>query len=89
LCKDGTQSLIFILRFPEKNIPPISRAGGNLTVTLPTIGNVIYLNGSQSSDDLGIVNFTWTRESGSLAVGDFIGNSDREAVLMVRFLLGN
>lgn len=41
------------------------------------------MNGSQSSDDLRVVNYTWTRESGSLAVGDILANTDRESILMV------
>lgn len=45
---------------------------------------MLVINGSASFDDLAIVNFTWTRESDSLAVGNVIGNSDHEAVLQVR-----
>lgn len=51
-------------------------------MTLPL--SVLVLNGSTSSDDLAIVNYSWVRESDSLAVGDIIGTTDREAVLMVR-----
>lgn len=45
--------------------------------------SVLIINGSTSYDDLAIVNFTWTRESDSLAVGMVIGNSDREPVLQL------
>lgn len=45
---------------------------------------MLIINGSASYDDLAIVNYTWTRESDSLAVGDIIGNSDHEAVLQVK-----
>lgn len=44
---------------------------------------MLVLNGSTSSDDLAIVNYSWTREGDSLAIGNVIGNSDHEAVLMV------
>lgn len=44
---------------------------------------MLKINGSSSYDDLAIVNFTWTRESDSLAVGNVIANSEHEAVLMV------
>lgn len=71
--------------FTEKNAAPIARiAGGNQNLTLPL--SALVLNGTSSSDDLAIVNFSWTRESDSLAVGNVIGTSDHEAVLMVRNL---
>jgi len=41
------------------------------------------LNGSRSSDDLGIVKWEWIRESSSLALGQVIANSDHSPVLMV------
>lgn len=65
----------------EKNIPPKANGGGDQTITMPV--NAIFLNGSKSSDDLGIENYTWTRESNSLAIGMVVGNSDREPVLIV------
>jgi hypothetical protein len=70
------------LRVLEKNAPPVAKIlGGNRNETLPL--SVLTINGSASYDDLAIVNYTWTRESDSLAVGNVIGNSDREAVLFV------
>lgn len=67
----------------EKNASPVAKIiGGNRNVTLPL--SVLVINGSSSYDDLAIVNFTWTRESDSLAVGNVIGNSDHEPVLQVR-----
>lgn len=51
--------------------------------------SVLVLNGTSSSDDLAIVNYSWTRESDSLAVGNVIGTSDKEAVLMVRSCCAN
>jgi hypothetical protein len=41
------------------------------------------LNGSRSSDDLGIVKWEWIREPSSLALGQVIGDSDHSSVLMV------
>lgn len=52
-----------------------------MTITLPC--TVIIADGSKSSDDLGIVNYTWIRDSGSLAIGNVIGNSDHESKLMI------
>lgn len=71
--------------FVEKNAAPVARiAGGNQNLTLPF--SVLILNGSSSSDDLAIVNYSWTRESDSLAVGNVIGTSDHESVLMVSLI---
>jgi dyslexia-associated protein KIAA0319-like protein len=67
----------------EKNAAPVARIfGGNRNLTLPL--SVLVLNGTSSSDDLAIVSYSWTKESDSLAVGNVIGTSDHEAVLMVR-----
>uniref|UniRef100_A0A182WFF8 MANSC domain-containing protein n=1 Tax=Anopheles minimus TaxID=112268 RepID=A0A182WFF8_9DIPT len=65
----------------EKNTAPIANAGGDQTVTLPT--NILVLNGSRSSDDLGIARYSWTREPSSLAMGTIIGDSDNKPVLML------
>ncbi|KFB46235.1 AGAP008639-PA-like protein [Anopheles sinensis] len=65
----------------EKNTAPVANAGGDQTVTLPT--NVLVLNGSRSSDDLGVVRYSWTREPGSLAIGTIIDGSDQKPVLML------
>ncbi|XP_024084627.1 dyslexia-associated protein KIAA0319-like protein isoform X2 [Cimex lectularius] len=65
----------------NKNVPPKANAGGDQTLTLP-IG-VLIVNGSQSSDDLGIAKWQWTRELTSLAMGTIIDQSDTTPVLMV------
>lgn len=65
----------------EKNTPPIAHAGGDQSITLPR--NSIYMNGSQSNDDLGIVKYEWIRDGTSLAIGTIVGNSDHEPVLVV------
>ena len=59
----------------------MARGGGDQTIQLPT--NSIYVNGSQSYDDLGIVKYEWTRDSASLAIGTIVGNTNHEAVLIV------
>lgn len=41
------------------------------------------MNGSQSSDDLGIVRWRWERDGTSLAIGTIVGHSDQEPVLVV------
>lgn len=68
--------------FTEKNAAPVSNAGGDQSLTLPI--SAIYLNGTKSSDDLGIIQYTWTRDSNSLAIGNIVGNTSSEAVLIVR-----
>lgn len=65
----------------NQNAPPKANAGGDQTVILPA--SVIMLNGSQSSDDLGIVNWKWSREPDSLAIGRVLGSSDTSPVLML------
>lgn len=73
--------------FVEKNAAPVAKIlAGNRNITLPL--SVLIINGSASYDDLAIVNYTWTRESDSLAVGNVIGSSDREPVLQVSQFLG-
>lgn len=41
------------------------------------------MNGSQSSDDLGIVKYEWLRDGLSLAIGSIVGKTDHEPVLIV------
>lgn len=41
------------------------------------------MNGSKSSDDLGIAKYEWVRDGASLAIGSILGNTDHEAVLIV------
>lgn len=69
--------------FIEKNTPPVAHAGGDQSITLPT--NTIYMNGSKSSDDLGIVKYEWTRDATSLAIGNIVGNTDHKSVLIVKY----
>ncbi|WP_120515994.1 PKD domain-containing protein [Chitinophaga barathri] len=48
---------------PSENIPPVARAGSDITVTLPA--NSAELNGSESTDEDGTVNtYSWTKISG-------------------------
>lgn len=69
----------------EKNSAPVANGGGDQNLVLPQ--TVLVLNGSKSTDDLGIVNYTWNREGSSVAVGTIIGNTDHEPVLMVTDLV--
>lgn len=66
----------------ERNAAPVAHInGGDRTITLPV--TAIYLNGSESSDDLAVVKYVWTREDISLAAGTIIGNTDKETVMIV------
>ncbi|KAI8125977.1 hypothetical protein FF38_10153 [Lucilia cuprina] len=47
---------------PPTNSPPIAAAGANMTINLPT--NWIILNGSGSTDDIGIKTYQWKEISG-------------------------
>lgn len=41
------------------------------------------MNGSQSSDDLAITKYEWTRDDTSLAIGTIVGNTNNEPILIV------
>lgn len=79
--KQPSTSVLNEVSISDQNAPPKANAGGDQTVILPA--SVIMLNGSQSSDDLGIVRWKWTREPDSLAIGRVLGSSDISSVLMV------
>ncbi|KAJ7338580.1 hypothetical protein JRQ81_012482 [Phrynocephalus forsythii] len=69
----------------EKNHPPQARAGGKHILVLPN--NSIALDGSQSTDDHGIVSYLWIRDGQSPAAGDVIHGSDHNAVLQLTNLV--
>ena len=51
----------------EKDYPPTVNAGKDIVIQLPV--NEVTLNGNQSSDDVGIVNWEWTMKKVSLVIG--------------------
>lgn len=53
---------------PAANVAPVSNAGGNQTVQLPT--STTSVSGSASSDDVAIVTYAWSKLSGP--TGGFI-----------------
>ena len=63
----------------DTNEAPKANAGNDVVVTLPQ--NMVVINGSQSSDDLRIAKYKWTRDAKSLAAGKVLGNSSHESVL--------
>jgi hypothetical protein len=73
-------SFNFIINL-DKNAKPKANGGGDQTVSLPL--DVLVINGSSSSDDLGIAKWQWTREPTSLAMGTIITHSETSPVLMV------
>lgn len=75
---NGIQNNLILIDGNEK---PKADAGGDHSVSLPL--KWITLNGSGSTDDLGIQSWLWTREPESLAAGSIIANSDRTSMLMV------
>lgn len=68
--------------FLDKNAPPKANAGGDQVVTAPI--SALIINGSQSSDDLRIGQWLWTRDQSSLAIGTIVQNTDKSPVLMVK-----
>lgn len=68
-----------------QNMPPHANAGGDKTVQLPC--DVVLMNGSSSSDDIGIVKYQWARDPASLAAGDILENSDKGPILKLSGLI--
>ncbi|KAL0116040.1 hypothetical protein PUN28_011119 [Cardiocondyla obscurior] len=65
----------------NKNAPPKANAGGDQVVTAPI--SALIINGSQSSDDLRIGQWLWTRDQSSLAIGTIIQDTDKSPILML------
>ncbi|XP_076160775.1 dyslexia-associated protein KIAA0319 isoform X2 [Ptiloglossa arizonensis] len=65
----------------NKNAPPKANAGGDQVVVAPV--SALIINGSQSTDDLRISNWMWSRDSSSLAIGTIIQDTDKSPVLML------
>uniref|UniRef100_A0A915DLN6 PKD/REJ-like domain-containing protein n=1 Tax=Ditylenchus dipsaci TaxID=166011 RepID=A0A915DLN6_9BILA len=80
----SAHSDVFLTVSRGKNTPPVARAE-NTTVVLPT--NIAVLNGSGSSDDAGITAFEWKPMDSVPASLTLLGNSTREANLMVTNLV--
>ena len=58
---------LFILIITEINIPPVAHAGPDISIQLPN--DVVELDGSESTDDKGIVSYEWKRNPKSPAAG--------------------
>ena len=58
---------VTITVLPLPNTPPMANAGSDLSITLPT--NTITLDGSASTDDMGIVTYAWSQVSGANTAG--------------------
>nr|XP_022906199.1 dyslexia-associated protein KIAA0319-like protein isoform X1 [Onthophagus taurus] len=71
----------FITVDQNKNQKPIANAGGNLSIELPR--NVVYVNGSKSTDDWSIVRWKWTRLENSLSLGNIAEGSDETPILIL------
>lgn len=65
----------------DKNAPPRANAGGDQVIKEPI--NLLIINGSQSTDDLKIKQWQWTRDPSSLAIGKIVENTDNSPILMV------
>ncbi|XP_078224315.1 dyslexia-associated protein KIAA0319 homolog isoform X6 [Callithrix jacchus] len=69
----------------ETNSPPRARAGGRHILVLPN--NSITLDGSESTDDQGVVSYLWIRDAQSPAAGDVIDGSDHSTALQLTNLV--
>ncbi|XP_057326947.1 dyslexia-associated protein KIAA0319-like protein [Microplitis mediator] len=65
----------------NKNAPPKANAGGDQVVVAPV--SALIINGSQSTDDLKITQWLWTRDPSSLAIGKLIDGTNHSPILMV------
>ncbi|KAL3990308.1 hypothetical protein ACH3XW_31215 [Acanthocheilonema viteae] len=74
----------YIILIRSKNEAPIAKAK-DLTITLPA--SVAFLNGSESSDDAGIVRWLWTAHDDVPACITFLGNSKVESVAILTGLV--
>ena len=57
---------LFVFFFPEKDEPPLSKAGQDVVLHLPTDG--VILDGRESTDDRAIVQYEWTLLQGDPSV---------------------
>ncbi|CAG9530713.1 unnamed protein product [Cercopithifilaria johnstoni] len=74
----------YIILIRSKNEAPIAKAS-DLTITLPA--SVAFLNGSESSDDAGIVRWLWIAHDDVPACITFLGNSKVESVAILTGLV--
>ncbi|VDI46462.1 Hypothetical predicted protein, partial [Mytilus galloprovincialis] len=80
---EGTSSVInhVVNVMEHPNSKPVANAGEDQILMLPI--DIVKLDGSKSSDDKGIVKYSWTRDPTSLAAGDPLNGSDHKAVLQL------
>uniref|UniRef100_A0A1I8IRZ5 PKD domain-containing protein n=1 Tax=Macrostomum lignano TaxID=282301 RepID=A0A1I8IRZ5_9PLAT len=73
---------------PGPNQAPKADAGGDRVVDMDGTGaTLVALDGSKSWDDKGIVEYKWTRQDVSLAVGQVLNGSDASPRLLLLGLL--
>lgn len=78
---NSASALQYVTVDQNKNQKPIAKAGDDFEVVLPQ--TVIYMNGSQSSDDWAIVKWKWARAENSLAYGQIGERSEDTPVLIL------
>jgi PKD repeat protein len=70
-CSDGSCMQMVVKEAEKVNVPPVAKAGSDLTITLPS--NSVTLDGTTSFDPDGTIqNYEWTKASGpaQLAIED-------------------
>ena len=77
----NTSSNVTVTVLQNENLTPKANAGGDFSVILPV--SVVIINGSSSTDDVGITKWVWERDPTSLAAGKVINNSNSTSVLML------
>ncbi|KAJ8910157.1 hypothetical protein NQ315_007486 [Exocentrus adspersus] len=79
--KNIASDKLYITVNQNKNQKPTANAGEDFTVELPR--NVVILNGSNSKDDWAIVNWKWSRDENSLAIGNIAEKTDESPILII------
>ncbi|XP_064483998.1 dyslexia-associated protein KIAA0319-like protein isoform X2 [Ornithodoros turicata] len=69
----------------NSNAAPKANAGGDKTIYLPA--DVVWLNGSGSTDEVEVVAWRWTRDPSSLAAGKVLENSSYSSTLRLADLI--
>ena len=70
----------------DTNMAPVADPGDNVKIVQPV--HQVVLDGSGSSDDLGVEKWIWTRDPDSLAAGDIVGNMSSPQLIVSNLVPG-
>ena len=70
----------------DTNMAPVADPGANIKILQPV--HQVVLDGSGSSDDLGVEKWIWSRDPDSLAAGDIVGNMSSPQLIVSNLVPG-